>query len=406
MSDMYRKTRQGTILILAGIEEMSGIEVKDRIGKAKYRTIRERDPHPMFVELLAGHEGWSTGKLATGTGSKKSARKHWSREKISELTHRLRSGVPVYLFHSQKNKPRQPVGEIVVAAERWMKGILGACGIAYITDPEVKKRIKTGELDTCSIEAEVECHRNRQDPDDSWMVDAVRKVTGIALGNSRLHKPGFPGATLLAAVEEFVPAREEDPKEDNESRVLSDDFSLRALDSKLKNKPSGEIDKADLSAFNPSQLFNREKLLDDPVVSEMIRACRERDAERIHELSCRLDTKGQRIKDLSVQLEDYQADKEKRNQAIKSEEVAEKVLAGRNVTKEERALILDEIRSRPPESGDGLEIAVKAKVDEELQKMDRLRELWTMQRIPSPPESESGGDTVLNNPLIPRPRGW
>jgi len=387
MNGRCGQKQRGMVLILSGVEEMGGNEVRDRIGKSRYQAIRERDPHPMFVELLAGHEGWSSGKLVTKVGPTRPARKLWTRKKVSELAQRLKQGVPVYLFHSQERKPRRPVGEIIASAERWVKGVFGACGIAYITDPEVKKRIKDGELDTCSIEAEVECHRSPQDRENTWMVNAVRKVTGIALGNSRLHKPGFPGAALLAAVEEFIPDQEND----------------NAAPAELSGK---NTDKTDPSDNKPSEVFSREKLLDDPVVSEMIMACRERDAQRIHELDSRLEVRNQRIKELSSKLAAYKTDEERRSRAIQAEEAARNILSTKNVTEEERAVILDEIRSRPPENGKVLKEAVAAKVYEEMKKMDRLRELWTRERIPSPPEQESREDSVLANPLIPKPRGW
>jgi hypothetical protein len=369
------KNSRGMVLILAGIDEMSAGEVQDRIGESRYQAIRGRDRHPMFVELLAGHEGYSTGKLGAGTGRKRPARKKWARERMSELVTRLRDGVPVFPCHSQTGKPRRPVGEIICAAERWVKGMLGATGIAYISDPAIKQKIRSGELDTCSIEAEVECHRETQTQDDAWMVDAVRTVTGIALGNSRLHKPGFPGAALLAAVEEF-----EDINPENPGR---------------RNSPDAR----------PSEIFDREMLLDDPVVTQMISDCRERDAQRIQDLAMRLEAKDKKIRELSGDLERHKAGEKKRTQAVLSEEVARKILADRNATAEERRIVLDEVRKMPP-TDEGLEKEVVARVERELEKMDRLKKLWSKERIATPPEIADPGNPAGHNPLIPGPREW
>ena len=96
------------------------------------------------------------------------------------------------------------MGEIVAAAERWARGVMGAAGVAYIHDPEAKEWIRKGRLDTCSIEAEIECLRPKGAADEPWIVSAVRKVTGVALGDSMIARPGFAGASILAVVEEFA----------------------------------------------------------------------------------------------------------------------------------------------------------------------------------------------------------
>ena len=194
------------ILARAKIEEMSAEEVKQRIGEARHQAISRRDPHPMFVELIAGHEGWSTGRMSAGSGEGKPARKLWTRERIRELVERMKGGAPVYLFHSPQ-RPRPPAGELLAAAERWLSGRLSAWGVAYISDPEARRKIRSGELDACSIEAEIECHRSPNQPSGSWVVNAVRKVTGLALGSSRLARPGRRQGSGRAPDRAGVPPR-------------------------------------------------------------------------------------------------------------------------------------------------------------------------------------------------------
>jgi hypothetical protein len=321
------------VCILSNIEEMKEQEVERRIGSSKYRAIRKNDSHPMFVELLAGHEGWSTGKMGAGNRIKKPARKKWDRQRIRELASRFRNNVPVFDSHSRTGSQRRPIGEIVSAAERWTKGVLGAVGIAYIRDENAKSEIRKGALDTCSIEAEVECHRDRSAREDAWVVDAVRKVTGIALGNSRLHRPGFPAARLLAMVEEFEPEYES-PGEDN----------------------------------------------------------------RIRELEARLAEKGREVKALSTKLKKIQQEDEKEKLAGRARAKADQILFGRDVTPEEREIILEEIKRNPPEKDD-VEAGVKTIVDRELEKITRLRESWKKEKIAAPPEKEV--NPINPNPLIP-----
>jgi hypothetical protein len=197
-------------LLRARIEEMSVEQARARIGEAAYVGIRREDAHPMFVELLAGHEGWSSGQVVSGSRGRP-ARKHWSRERIVELAAGLGLGAPVYAGHARPGARRRAVGRMVSAAERWFRGVMGAAGIAYIADAETRSRVRSGELNTCSIEAEVELHRGPSEEEGSWVVDAVRKVTGVALGDARRSRPGFPGAALLAVVEEFAEEPEPEP---------------------------------------------------------------------------------------------------------------------------------------------------------------------------------------------------
>jgi hypothetical protein len=200
------------IYLAAPIQEMAAEAVKELIGEARYRAIKAQDPHPLFVTFSAGHEGESRGRIiARAAGFKPEAQpKRWSAERIRELARRL-AKAPVYLFHNADNSPRRRIGEIVTAAARSLKGRLHAVGVAYIADPGAREQIRSGELDTCSIEAELEFSRERRA--GSWLVDAVRKVTGLALGSRATATPGFPGAGLLAVVQEFEPEEKEAEKE-------------------------------------------------------------------------------------------------------------------------------------------------------------------------------------------------
>ncbi len=334
------KNHRSLVFMLSRIEEMSLDDVRTRIGAARMSALHESTERPMFVSLLAAHEGWSTGSFTTGAGARRKARKKWGRAVISDLTAKLRAGVPVFLFHG--GRARRPVGEIVAAAERWAGGVLAAEGIACISDPEVKQKIRAGELDTCSIEAEVECHGNPRDPQSSWIVDAVRKVTGVALGNSRVVRPGFPHAALLAAVEEF-----------------------------------DEADKTGAGA----------------------------DAEKIAGLEARLKSKDDEVRLLSAELAAVKARDEESRRADDAAARAENILAHKNVGPAERSIILEEIKKRPP-AGSDLDSTVAARVEDELKKISRLRELWAAERVAAPPEKAADPDPIRNNPLIPRTRGW
>lgn len=335
MNKTTPKYNRRLVLLHTRIAEMSLGEVRDRIGTERMTELMARDPRPLFVELIAGHEGLSTGRLAALNGPGRPAKKFWTKERIAELAQKLKPGAPVFSAHASGRKARRAVGVVMDAGLRTIAGVLSACGLCWVSDPETKHQIAAGELDTCSVEAEVECYREKSDADEPWIVSAVRKVTGIALGNSREVKPGFPGAAVLAAVEEFNP----------ESPAPPDDAAK---------------------------------------FQEMER--------RLHELSAK--------------LAGYEAQEERQKRVKEAEQVAEKLLSGKNVSAAEKAIILSALREPTPGDGPDLAAAVQAKVEAELSRINHLRELWQKERIPAPPERATQSDDPFHNPLIPRPRGW
>lgn len=225
------------IYLRAPLQELAPEEVKTLLGGERYQAIRARDPHPCFIVLSAAHEGESRGKILGGRvganpGAPAESRKHWRAERIRELVRHL-TQAPVYLFHNRDNSPRPPVGEIVAAALRRLQGRLHALAVAYIADPGVRRRIRAGELDTCSIEAELEF--SRREKTEPWVVSAVRRVTGLALGSRQWAEPGFPGAGLLAVVQEFEPVdpRAEGQKNSPRNRGRRGEGRLRRLEREL-----------------------------------------------------------------------------------------------------------------------------------------------------------------------------
>jgi len=233
--------KPGKIYLQAPVQEMAAEEVKALIGEERYQAIKAKDPHPFFVAFSAGHEGESKGRvIERAAGFKPVAQsKRWNAARIRELALRL-AEKPVYLFHNADNSPRQKIGEIVAALARQLRGRLHALGVAYIEEPKAREQIRSGELDTCSIEAELAFSRERRA--ESWLVEAVRKVTGLALGSRATSTPGFPGAGLLAVVQEFEPEEQEAEKEIRrlEGEIQQRDERIRGLEAEAAKRNSTE----------------------------------------------------------------------------------------------------------------------------------------------------------------------
>ncbi len=351
MSKTREKKGMETVRIIAPVEEMKGKEVAERIGRRVCEAVRGSDRGPLFVELVAGHEGWSTGNMVTGTVKRKT-RKFWSRQMVARLARVLRPGVPLYMSHQQGAGQRPQVGEIKSSRQDMKNNCLQATAVARITDPLAKQGIKTGKINTCSIEAEIVCRRDRDMANNSWLVSAVNKVTGVALGNSRTDRPGFPRAAVLAAVEEF-----EEKKQEVED----------GPETGPEGRETGEQGGA-------------------------------QDDRRVEELTAELERKNQRLDELGRRLDEYEAREKSEKAAAQAEKAARKELDNTSLKESEKRLVIDEIKKRPFKTGDGMEEQVRSQTAEEVRKLDKLRELWSREFVKTPPEKE---EQKPRNPLIP-----
>jgi len=345
MRGLLRKARKermmrGNRLVLKSgkIQEMSAAQVEELIGREQYHLIKKRDAHPFFVELLVAHEGVSRGKILNGCLNG-SARKFWSAERIQELVSKLSRGrVPVYLFHNSDNKPRQRVGEILSAYAGKIQGAVSALALGYIWDGQVKEKIKKGELDTCSLEAELVFEERKVERGVGapgiydWIVNAIEKVSGVALGSRGVAKPGFAGASVLAQVEEF---------------------------------------ESDLNV-NSSELEQR------------------------------LREKEQELADLKEELAGYKKERENAERRQRFKEILERNLRGRNLRREEERHLEDEVGERIELKDIGLEEledAVKEEMDKELIRLAELKRAY--QRAEGVKVALEKEKHKSGNPLIP-----
>lgn len=331
------------VLKTAKIQEMSSQDVRDMIGGDKFRLIKSRDSHPFFVELLVAHEGISRGKIL-GAGQNPSpggTKKFWSRAKIEELAGKLKSKpVPIYLFHDRANRPRKKVGEIISALTQKISDRFCALAYAYIADPGVRELIRDQKLDTCSLEADLVFERNENNRGIfEWIVNGVEAVSGLALGSKFSSRPGFPGAAILAQVEEFEDAApgdgfEEIGKTQDQSEAESKENELEKLKYELAN----------------------------------------------------------------LKMERERAERKKKVAAI-----VDKQTADRNLKKEERKLVLEEVSERielKQPSLEQLEQSVKNELDRELNRLAELRRAY--QKPNSAPAPLESGESFSKNPLIPK----
>jgi len=180
----------------AQIQAANQIELEEMVDPATLRNLKARDEHPEIRLYSIGHEGEANLHLpGLGTGILT-----WIQAAVRAIADKLEIGTAVFDRHNPDTNShvgRIQIGEVVGKAVKKIGERLNTLAAIYVY-PHFKSR----PLDIASFEAEIEFgHDERR----AWPTN-IRNVSGIALGNSGIDSPGFPGATLLGAVQAYVQA--------------------------------------------------------------------------------------------------------------------------------------------------------------------------------------------------------
>lgn len=270
--------------LTATIQALSQSELDDIIDPYFIRGIKDKDPHPEIKVYSVGHEGKANLHLP-GVGQKTltwiQAAVHWVRDK-------LRVGTAVFDRHDPNTNShvgRTQIGEVVGTAVKQIGDRLNTLAAIYIY-PEHKSR----PLDVASIEAEIEY---AHDGFQAWPT-AINHVSGVALSNSGIDTPGFPGATLLGAVQAYVQAFGGEMQGANNMNLS--DVKQAAKDLGLK----------------PSQIFAVEDILGDTVVAAEVQKAKSTLQNAADRWKGEVDGHKERI----AKLENEKADSDKRLQQL------------------------------------------------------------------------------------------
>lgn len=160
------------------------------------KYIKEHDPHPEIRVYSISHEGKSNLHL-TGIGN---ATFIWIQAAVRAIADKLKLGTFVFNRHdpdTNSHEGREQIGQVVGKVVKQIGERLSTLAAIHIF-PQFKSR----PFDVASIEAEIEYDH---DGYEAWPTN-IKSVSGIALSNSGIDNPGFPGATLLGAVQAYVQA--------------------------------------------------------------------------------------------------------------------------------------------------------------------------------------------------------
>jgi hypothetical protein len=233
--------------IKATLHMMAESEIMAMIPEDRLKTIKAKDPHPTFKAYVVGHEGEAKGNLV-GVGN---IVKRWFGDMVRKLNEKIKTGLQLFHGHAATNDTsgRVAIGEVVGKRIMDVYGRLSSVVACWIY-PDYRHL----PLDVASIEADIDMD---YEPGGNLLVTNVNEITGIALGNSQVETPGFPGATLLGQLQAFV------EKKHKLQITLFEGENTMTLEELKK-----AIKEAKLKA---SDVFERDEIMADPLVSEQVK---------------------------------------------------------------------------------------------------------------------------------------
>jgi len=224
------------------IQAFNQITLDELIDSATMRNLKAREDHPEIRLYSIGHEGEANLHLP-GIGTKTFT---WIQAAVKAIGEKLNIGTAVFNRHdptTNSHEGRIQIGEVVGKAMKQIGDRLNTLAAIYIY-PQFKSR----PLEVASVEAQIEFNH---DDVQAWPTE-VKDVSGIALSSAGIDTPGFPGATLLGAVQAYVQA-----------------FGGGIGDNKM-NKSEALAAVKELG-LTPTQVFNIEDIMADSTVSSKVK---------------------------------------------------------------------------------------------------------------------------------------
>ena len=221
------------------LQAMADSDVYDLIPAKKWMEIKKRDQHPLFKAYVVGQEGFFSPKIV-GKGTQLM---NWVDSTIRHVVDKLKMGTKVFIDHNldSSHVGRQSVGEVVGKGIDWIDDKISALAVVYL-----KPDFRDLNLDVASIEAQAEVLDQGLGIPNVLIDD----ITGIALGDSRIHKPAFPGATLQGELQAFM---------DKYTIQGGDTMDLDQIKQLIKS-----------GGHRPSDVFGLDELTKDPIVVSFI----------------------------------------------------------------------------------------------------------------------------------------
>lgn len=264
------------------LHAMAAEEVLDFIPVRRDREIRGNDPKPYYAVYAVGHEGESRAETAVDGKLVPGAVQQWESLLVDRLAGAIPPGAPVYFRHAAMPGAAhadEAVGEVLGTAVREIGGRRFALAALYFM-PQHVSRAK--QADVASVEATIQAEKIGE---RRLLVLDVTDVTGIAVASSSGARPGFPGATLQAALAAF--AHELEGQERGERTVTLEDIKKAIREGQ----------------YRPGQIFELAALREDPDVKQLAAsAAEEAKSKAAEEHKKQLDQKDTQLKTAQAEI--------------------------------------------------------------------------------------------------------
>ncbi len=344
----------------AAIQAMSQSELNDIVDPLTMQHIKEKDPHPDIRVYSISHEGKANLNLP-GIGK---ATFTWIQAAVRAIADKLRLGTAVFDRHNpdtNAHEGREQIGQVVGKVVTQIGERLSTLAAIHVF-PQFKSR----PLDVASIEAEIEYDH---DGIQAWPTN-IKSVSGIALGNSGIDNPGFPGATLEGAVQAFVQAFAGE----------SGDNKMNLSDVKAAVKELG---------ITPTQVFGIDVIMDDSAVVDKVKDANKNTfnmSERI-----RQERDGARERITALENQNAETDKKLKQHTIQSKSVSvlDAVLAepARKLDDKAKVFVKRNLKNfeTTADNEDALKVDVGKFVDSSVKEYGELAEVFGVKVEPSAP---------------------
>jgi len=332
------------------IQEMAAEEILDHVSASAYKRIKAGDPRASFRAYCIGHEGESTGKVI-GIGR---IVKKWARSAIEKINEKLAIGTKIFHMHAEDNAGRKPIGEIVGKVLSDVADKLSSIAIAYIY-PDYRDI----PLDVASIEADIRLPEKIGPTVKISDVD-VEGITGIALGNSAIVKPGFAGATLLAQLQEFA----DNADRDKRSRG-GDIMTLDEIKTAIKE-----------GRYRLSDVFGDDEISKDPSVLRLVRGETQAEFEHRTRTDKKFDEERAKWEKEKKALEDQVKTADQKGLKSEAVERLKDVISQRKLDEKQVKFVQKDFPKFAPTTGDALIKDLNKFVDDQLTEYDQAAELF------------------------------
>jgi len=385
----------------ADLQHMSEQEILAMVDPGVLQSIKQQDPAPVIKVYRIGEEGVAEGRLV-GLGRKTF---RYLQHAIRKLGEKLPLRVPVFNRHSQTNdhEGRERIGEVVGKAVQHVKDRLAVLAAIYILPSHRDK-----DLDIASIEANVQFSLDER---GDVRVDDFERITGIALSHSSIEQPGFPGATLLGAMQAFA-TRDTHPGDRSMGAI--DELTLEDVRKAIRQ-----------GGYEVTDLFDEEDILDLKIVRNHVKKEKQTEYEHAKRLEGRLAEERNSRLQREKELEDEISKLKRETFQASSSKLFEALAAERKLDDRQRKFMelrLSGFNPEKVEDQDAIKAELNKWIDAQLTEWQTLTELIAGEKqegsedkkdASTPPAPSVGAGTLgaqplpetmdpAKNPLIPK----